>query len=214
MRNPSVIALSVSLALSLALPVSAIASEVDDAQGLCQDKIRDVYGVSKLRDVWTEQVGNHKFQVHGKVKANDQLHPFECKVKHGQVQSYSYDGPHDRHGDDDSGNLGKAVAIGAGLAIVAAIVASQAGDGDKDAASTLTVRKSALEDDCHDALESRIRYDRDASAQIALKNTRVTGHDLAGEATVTYYDESPNRATFTCHYDKHGRLLDSSYHLY
>jgi hypothetical protein len=206
--------LSAALALSLALPVSAIATEADDAQGLCQGKIREVYGVSKLRDVWTEQVGNHKFEVHGKVKANDHLYPFECKVKRGQVQSYAYNGPHDRHGDDDSGGLGKAVAIGAGLAIVAAAVASQAGDGDKDGASTLNDRKSVLEDDCHDGLESRIRYDRNGSAQVALKHTQVTGHDLTGEARVTYYDESPNRGTFTCHFDKHGRLLDSSYHLY
>ena len=214
MRHCALVPLSAALALALALPVSAIAAEVDDAQGLCQDKIREVYDVSKLRDVWTEQVGNHKFQVHGKVKANDQLYPFECKIKHGQVQSYSYDGPHDRHGDDNSGNLGKAVAIGAGLAIVAAIVASQAGDGDKDGTSTLNVQKSVLEDDCHDALESRIRYERNGSAQVALKHTQVNGRDLTGEARVTYYDESPNRGTFTCHFDKHGRLLDSSYQLY
>jgi hypothetical protein len=214
MPRRSATPLATAVALSLALPATAFGSELDDAQQLCQDKIREVYGVSHLRDVWSEQLGNHKFKVHGKVKADNHLYPFDCKVKHGQVQSYAYSGPHDRHEKDDNSNLGAAIAIGAGLAIVAAIAASQSGDGDKQGSSSLTVRKSVLEDDCHDGLESRLRYDRNGSAQIALRNTHVKGNDLVGEATVTYYDENPNRATFTCHFDKHGRLLDSSYHLY
>jgi hypothetical protein len=114
---------SAAVVLSLTLPVGATASDLDDAQRLCQDRIREVYGVSKLRDVWAEQIGNNKFKVYGKVKADNQLYPFDCKVKHGQVQSYAYDGPHGRPKDDDNSKLGTAVAVGAGLAIIAAIAA-------------------------------------------------------------------------------------------
>ena len=63
--------------LSLTLPVAADASDLDDAQRLCQDRIREVYGVSKLRDVWAEQIGNNKFMVYG----HDAV---EARVRHDQ----------------------------------------------------------------------------------------------------------------------------------
>ena len=204
--------------LSLTLPVAADASDLDDAQRLCQDRIREVYGVSKLRDVWAEQIGNNKFKVYGKVKADNQLYPFDCKVKHGQVQSYAYDGPHGRHKDDDNNKLGTAVAVGAGLAIIAAIAASQSGDGDKpkstSSASGHGRSQAALEDDCHDEVEARVRHDQDRWARVALRNTHTNNDQLFGEATVTYGDRQPHLATFTCHFDDYGRVVDSSYQLY
>jgi len=201
--------------LSLTLPVGATASDLDDAQRLCQDRIREVYGVGKLRDVWAEQIGNSKFKVYGKVKADNQLYPFDCKVKHGQVQSYAYDGPHGRHKDDDS-KLGTAVAVGAGLAIVAAIAASQSGDSDKSRSTSISHGRSqaALEDDCHDAVEARVRHDQERWARVAFRNSRVRGDQLTGEANVTYGDRQPHLATFTCYFDNHGRVVDSSYQLY
>lgn len=213
MPHPLVLPLSAALVSSLALLTTpAFATEADDAERLCEERIREVYGVSRLRDVWSEQVGNHKFRVHGKVKNDNQLYPFDCKIKYGQVQSYAYEGPHDRHGDHD-GKLGTALAVGAGLAIVAALAATRSGDGGQGEPS-LQVPKTALEDDCHDALESRIRYDRDASAQVSLRGSNLNGRDLSGEARVSYQAERPNRASFTCHFDPDGRLLDSSYQLY
>lgn len=212
MPHPAVVPLTSALVLALALPSPAYATEADDAQRLCEERIREVYGVSHLRDVWTEQVGNHKFRVQGQVKDDHQLYPFDCKIKYGQVQSYAYEGPHDRHGDHD-GKLGTALAVGAGLAIVAAIAASRSGDGGQGEPS-LQVAKTALDDDCHDALESRIRYERNGAAQVSLRNTELSGRDLSGEARVSYYDGRAKRASFTCHFDPQGRLLDSSYQLY
>jgi uncharacterized membrane protein len=216
MRYPLPVTSSATLALSLLLSTSAFASDASYAQQLCEDKIRDVYGVSKLRDVWTDQIGNSKFKVYGKVKANSQLYPFDCKVKHGQVQSYSYEGPHDRHTDDSDRKVGTAVAVGAGLAIIAAIAASQSGDNEK-AKSTGTGHgrsQAVLEDDCHDAVEARVRHDQERSARVALRNSRVSGDQLFGEATVTYGDRQPHLATFTCYLDSYGRVVDSSYQLY
>lgn len=206
---------ALAVSLCLLLPGAAIASEEDRAKQLCRDKIRDVYGESNFHQVWGEQVGNHKFKIHGKVKVDDHKYPFECKVKHGHIKSYAYHGPHSRHrdheGDDDS-NLGTALAVGAGLAIVAALAASQGDGGSKS--SQLQVSKSVLEDDCHDALQYRIRDEHDYTARVHLSNSRIEGHDLVGDARVKYDREHPHHATFRCHFDSRGRVMDSQYHLY
>lgn len=218
MTRPRLIPLAAAFALSLALPAAAVGSEFDDAQRLCQDKIREVYGVGHLRDVWAEQIGNHKFKVYGKVRHDDQLYPFDCKVKHGQVQSYAYEGPHGRHKDDGDSKLGTAIAVGAGLAIIAAIAASQSGGDDKPKSASTTSShgrgKTALEDDCHDAVEARVRHDQERWARIALRNTHESGDQLFGQATVTYGDRQPHQANVTCYLDSYGRVIDSSYQLY
>ena len=218
MPRRSATPLATAVALFLALPASAFGSEFEDAQRLCQDKIREVYGVSHLRDVWSEQIGNHKFKVYGKVRHDDQLYPFDCKVKHGQVQAYAYEGPHGRHKDGGDSKLGTAIAVGAGLAIIAAIAASQSGDGDKSKSGGTTSShgrsKTAIEDDCHDAVEARVRHDQERWARVAIRNTHTGGDQLFGEATVTYGDRKPHLATFTCYLDNYGRVVDSSYQLY
>jgi hypothetical protein len=216
MRLGPATSLTAPFLLFLTVPIAASAADLYEAQRLCEDRIRDVYGVSKVRDVWAEQVGNDKFKVYGKVKADNQLYPFDCKVKHGQVQSYAYEGPHGRHKDDDDSKLGTAVAVGAGLAIVAALAASQSKDGGQSRSPGATFGRSqtALEDDCHDAVEARVRHDQERWARVAFRNSRVSGDQLSGQANVTYGDRQPHLATFTCYYDDYGRVVDSSYQLY
>jgi hypothetical protein len=203
--------------LGLLLPLTAMASEEDRAIQLCESKISNVYGVSNFRHVSSEREGNHKFLVHGKVRYDDHKYNFNCKVKHGEIRSFAYNGPHKRHqdDDDDDNNVGAIVAVGAGLAILAAIAASQSDDNDESGkGSTLTVSKSVLEDDCHDTLQYRIRDEHDYSARVNIKDSRIDGHDLVGNAKVKYDRDDPQHATYTCHFDSRGRVLDSSYHIY
>ena len=210
--------LAAAMILGYLLPLTAMASEENRAIQLCESRIENVYGVNNFRHVSSEREGNHKFRVHGKVRYDDHKYNFNCKVKRGEVKSYAYNGPHKRHHDDhddDDSNIGAVVAVGAGLAILAAIAASQSDDNDEhDKGSTLSVSQSVLEDDCHDSLQYRIRDEHDYSARVNLKDSRVDGHNLVGNARVKYDRESPQRATYTCHFDSRGRLLDSSYYLY
>ena len=210
--------LAAAIILGFLLPLTAVASEEDRAIQLCESKIKDVYGVSNFRHVSSEREGNHKFLVHGKVSYYDHKHNFTCKVNHGNVKSNSYKAPHKRQRYDHDyyhSNVGAVVAVGAGLAILAAIAASQSDDNDKsDRGSTLSVSKSVLEDDCHDTLQYRIRDEHDYSARVNLKDSRIDGHNLVGNARVKYDRDDPQHATYTCHFDSRGRLLDSSYHLY
>ena len=198
-------------------PLSTMASEQRAAEQLCRSKIEDVYGVSNFRNLWSEREGNHKFRVHGQVKRDHHKYDFNCKVKHGNVKSYAYDGPHNRHSDkdDDDGNMGAVVAVGAGLAIIAALAASQADDEpDRSTRSSPPVSKSVLEDECHDMLQYRIRDEHDYTARVSLRDAHIEGRDLVGEASVQYDRDRPHRLSYTCHFDSRGRMMDSRYHLY
>ncbi len=208
--------LAVGIMLTLTLPLPAIASEENRAKKLCKSKIEDVYGVNNFRNVWSEREGNHKFRIHGQVKTHNHKYDFNCKIKHGNVKSYAYDGPHNRHRDnDDDSNIGTVVAVGAGLAIIAALAASQGGaDDSHDTNPSLRVSKSVLEDECHDMLQYRIRDEHDYTARVSLKDARIEGHDLVGDAKVKYDREHPQYATYTCHFDSRGRMMDSRYNLH
>ena len=197
---------------------SALAGQDDNAERLCKSKIQDVYGVNDFRNIWTETLGNHKFRVHGQVKTHNHKYDFNCKVKNGNIKSYAYNGPHERHGDNDKDDsMGAAIAVGAGLAIIAAVAASQADDNnnnDQRKTSTPKVSQTVLEDECHDMLQYRIRDEHDYTAQVHMKSARLQGHDLVGDAKVKYDRGHPHHAQFTCHFDNRGRLMDSRYRLY
>jgi hypothetical protein len=180
-------ALIAGVILTFLLPTFAMASDEDKAEHLCKSKIQDVYGVSDFRHVSSEREGIHKFMVHGKVKVDDNKYDFNCKVKNGNVKSYAYKGPHYRHKDDAD---------------------------DHDKGSTLSVNKSVLEEECHETLQYRIRDEHDYTARVNLKEARIEGHDLIGDAKIKYEREHPQHATYTCHFDSRGRVKDSSYHLY
>jgi hypothetical protein len=212
----STTALAVAALIS-GLSGAALASDEEkEAKKLCKHKIQEVYGARKFRENWVEQVGNHKFKVHGQAVVEDYWHSYDCKVKNGSLKSYSYDGPARHHSsseNDDDSKLGTAIAVGAGVAILAAL-ASQSGEDDRRGESTPDVKKSVLEDDCHDILQYRIRDEHDRSARVKMQDSAINGHDLKGEAKVKYDHGRPHHASYTCHFDRHGRIVDSSYYLY
>jgi len=212
-KNISILlALVFSVAFLFASTVSA--SEEHEARKLCKSKITEIYGVKQFSDLLTDQVGNHKFKIQGKVRVSNHKYPFNCKVKNGYVKSYAYNGPHDRHPehkDDDDSNVGAAIAVGAGLAIIAALAASS---NDDHGSSNISSSKTVLEDDCHDMLQYRLRDEHDGTATVRMKSSQLRGKDLKGEIKVKYLRRNDQRGSYTCHFNKNGRLLDSSYHLY
>ena len=214
MRKTFLILLIIIFSITIVFGPTASASEEHNARKLCKHKITEVYGVNQFSELLTDQVGNHKFKIQGKVKFSNHKYPFNCKVKNGYVKSYAYNGPHDRHperNDDDDDNIGAAIAVGAGLAIIAAIAASSA---DNHGNSNLSISKSVLEDDCHDMLQYRIRDEHDETATVRMKSSQISGHNLKGDIKVKYLRRNDQRGSYTCHYHKNGQLKDSSYHLY
>lgn len=210
--------LAMVFSVSLVFSSTLAASEPHQARKLCKSKITEVYGVNQFSDLLTDQLGHHKFKIQGKVRVHNHKYPFNCKIKNGRVKSYAYNGPHDRHpeykydDDDDHSNIGTAIAVGAGLAIIAAL-ASQS-DDDHHEKSSISTSKTILEDDCHDMLQYRLRDEHDATANVHMKSSQLNGRDLKGEIKVKYLRRNDQRGSYSCHFDSSGRLLDSSYHLY
>ena len=194
--------------LTLVAPLAASAAEEDKARKACKAKITDTYDLRKFRNAWVERLGHHKFQVHGEARFDHQWYDYQCKVKQGQVRSFAYHGPHNRHGNDSDTNT--AVAVGVGLAIAAVVVSA----ADNDRHNDLSVPKTVLEDDCHDILQYRIRDEHDHTAAVKMRESRLKGRDLSGEAKVKYQHHSPHHVTYTCHFDGKGHITDSSYRLH
>jgi hypothetical protein len=198
----------------VSFPFSASASNTgeNNAEQACTSKIKNVYGINKFRNVWADRLGHHKFKVHGQVKVRDHFYEFNCKTKNGEVVSFAYDGPHGRHKNDD--DLATAVAVAAGLAIVAGIAASQDDDKGHDRDRGSLPSQTVLEDECHDMLQYRIRDEHDYTARVNIREAKLKGRDLTGDAKVNYDRGHPHQALFTCHFDNRGRLMDSSYRLH
>ena len=214
-RHGRSVLVNILATLSVLLPGAVLADAYDQATEVCKNKINSVYAVSKFRNVHAEQLGNHKFQVYGKVRRNDRGYPFNCKVKNGSVASYHYDGPHGHGSKKDNDDLGTALAVGAGLAIIAAVAASQSKSGNSSAGtSTTTVGKTVLEDNCHDMLQYRIRDEHHYTAEVRMKSSRVEGNTLVGTAKASYAGEQPHQVEYTCYVDSQGRVMDTRYHLY
>lgn len=197
--------------LAVGAPPSAHAGwSKDEAVELCEDRITDVYGLSRFRDVWAEKLGHRKYRVNGQVKYEGHKYPFNCKVKNGYVKSYYYSGPHSR--DDDDKDLGAALAIGAGLAIVAAIAAS-ADKGDKDV-SKLKADREVLEDNCHDELVYRMRDEHRDLEYVRLESSSVKGTKMTGKGRVRWDHHSPGSFNYSCYFNSHGEVTDSNYLYY
>jgi len=211
--------LSVMLvALLVSLAGNAQATEEQAIQA-CQDRMRSEYDVNKFRNVFAERSGNHKYRVYGKVKIRGDRYPFSCRVKRGDVRSYSYNGPHgDRHKNSE-----KNLAIGVGLAALAAaaIIASNKNSnenaGFESAWDTNSpVDKEYLEDECHDTLASRIRHEHDDVKRVRLNSSQLghQGRKLTGRGHIRWDYGHPSELEFMCQFDRNGRVIDSYYSYY
>lgn len=207
MKHSKTLLLAGVAALALGSYSTAFANEEDEAVRICERYISDEFGVDKFRNVWAEPKGHHKFKVHGNVKYQHDKHPFDCVVKRGHVKSYHYNGPHPGLAGDDDGmsdNAKKALAVGAGLAIVAALA---------NAAKDKGHGQTHMEDDCAEALAHRMRDDHHDSARFSITSSKLDGDILSGEGNVKWGHARPNHVEFSCLFQDH-RVDDTNYVLY
>ena len=203
-----------AVAFAFAVPTSAFA---DNQQAIytCVEKIQSIYGVKDFRNTSADRLGHNKFKVYGKAKYNDHKYPFNCKIKNGRVKSYHYDGPHANSASDDS-DLGAAVAIGAGLAIIGALAASSMSSNSDNSSSSnsLQIDKNRLEDECHDELSYRMRDEHHTSADVRIMSSEIHRNELRGDGKVRWANSRADHFTYTCHFDDQGWARDSQYYLY
>ena len=207
MNHAKTFLLAAAVGVTLGSNSAAFANEEDDAVRLCERQISDTYDVNKFHNVWAEPQGHHKFKVHGNVKYQHDKHPFDCVVKRGYVQSFHYNGPHPGLAGDNDGmsdNAKKALAVGAGLAIVAALANTAKDKG---------YSQTHMQDDCADALTHRMRNDHHDSARFSITRSELKGDILSGEGNVRWGHDRPNHVEFSCLFQNH-RVDDTNYVLY
>ncbi len=194
--------------LALALQATAHADE-DYATRVCKGKITDEYHLDDFRNVWAEQLGHHKWKIHGRVGHRGDYDRFDCTIQEGQVRSYHYEGSHSRYHDDDdddtSDSKKAAVAIGAGLAIAALVAAARSSSGSD---------KSHREDDCSDELSRRLRRDHHKTASVHIRDSQSEGDELYGSGRVSWDHSRGNRIEFSCWFNDRDFVVDSEYKLY
>ena len=201
----------------LMLPTVVMASDQDRVANLCKQKIGDLYGVDRFERVRAEKAGHHRWLVQGRVKYRHNKYPFECQIKEGRVRSWTYDGASPRHAadrDDNKEALGVALAVGAGIALAAALNDDHSHSDDDSDAGRMEVGKTIMEDNCLERLRYRIRDEQNRTARVSLESARVRGHDLVGDARVVYQGHHPHDASYTCHFDRRGHVLDTDYQLF
>lgn len=122
LHSPSTVLLS----LMLATPGVAFAYGTEDAIRDCEQRIRDEYQLTDLRNAHATQLeGDKHFQVEGKAKVDGDKYPWTCEIKNRHVTMAEYDGP--RHK-----GLSTAEKIAIGAAAVAIGVAASEADKDRD----------------------------------------------------------------------------------
>jgi hypothetical protein len=220
------VVVSLLLIMSSLVFSNSNASE-EKAIDACENKIRSIYGVDQFKHVEAEKIGHHIYIVRGKVKYQDAKHPFSCRAKRGQVLSYHYEGPSKYTGNRDNhhhkSHTGRNVAIGVGVAaIIGAILVnsskddSSKGDNKNSNHYAKNMASEDLEDSCHETVEGRIKRNYHTIRRVKFKHDTIK-HDRRnayGNGRVVYYNGDRTDFSFSCDFNRNGRVIDSSYSIY
>jgi hypothetical protein len=111
------------MSLALAAPGAAFAYDTEDAVRDCEQRIRDEYQLTDLRNSQGTQLGGDKhYRVEGKAKVDGDKYPWSCEVKDRRVAMTRFEGP--KHKGMSSAEK---VAVGVAAAVAIGAAASQAG---------------------------------------------------------------------------------------
>lgn len=224
---PRSLAFSVSLALALqlGLPLPARADyDQRDAIRDCEHRVNRHEGSSEFKNLVAEARGRHDYAVSGRTRraGSDDWSPFQCTVRHGEVTSWNIGRGHHDDEDDDGGDAAKAVAIGAGVlgvALIAAAAASAAGDDaprydkrrDDWHSYDPFADPQALRSECQQELVRHLRHDHGPVSDVRLADAHLQGRQLADHGEVSWASGEFSKITYTCQYDRTGRVVDGDY---
>lgn len=82
------------LSLALTAPGAAFAYGTDDAIRDCEQRIRDEYQLTDLRNSsGTQLSGDKHYRIEGKAKVSGDKYPWSCEVKDRRVTMTRFEGP-------------------------------------------------------------------------------------------------------------------------
>jgi hypothetical protein len=225
MSHARKIKFSLALAAVLVAP-SAFAYNDFSARSDCIGKVAG-WGsqYSSAHDVQVSETGYKSYSVNGKVNDREgRERRFDCRVENREVVSWNVSSDSDNH---DKKNHGKALAIGAGIVGVAAVIGILAANANKaksddpehdEKRKTYNAGKEPPFDDmrflrteCKRVLTAHLNADHGDVQRLNLDNADLTGRTLSGDGSVTFASGGERILSFSCAFDRAGTIYDGNY---
>ncbi|EXI74942.1 MAG TPA: hypothetical protein PK440_10280 [Candidatus Accumulibacter phosphatis] len=222
MADSKTIKLALAIAALVAAP-AAFAYNDSSAQGDCVGKVAG-WGssYSHAHDVRVDETGYKSYNVTGLVTDRDgREHRFDCRVENREVVSWNVSQHRDH--DHKKSDTGKALAIGAGVVGVAALIAVLASSKSSDAEheekrTTYSAGKESpfadmryLRSECKRVLTAHLSSDHGDVQRLELTNSDLNGRTLSGDGSVTFERGGERNLTFSCAFDRAGTIYDGNY---
>ena len=209
--------LSVAITAVLASP-SAFAYNQSDAIEDCQSKIFDDSQYSKYSDprgATAQETGRNSYKVTGLVKDRDKKdHRFNCRIEHREVASWNVSP--EAISDSDKKT---AAAIGAGVLGLAILAAAVSGDKDHDNKQNSYAKGESspfddmgyLKQECANEVRRHLDRDHGSVRDLELTYPHLNGRTLTGNGRVSFERGGRRELSFTCDFDRRGRVQDGHY---
>ena len=209
--------LSVAIAAVLASP-SAFAYNQSDAIEDCQSKIFDDSQYSRFsspHDTTAQETGRNSYKVTGLVKDRDKKdHRFNCRIEHREVASWNVSP--EQISDSDKKT---AAAIGAGVLGLAILAAAVSGDKDHDNKQNSYAKGESspfddmgyLKQECANEVRRHLDRDHGSVRDLELTYPHLNGRTLTGNGRVSFERGGRRELSFTCDFDRRGRVQDGHY---
>ncbi len=209
--------LSVAIAAALASP-SAFAYNQSDAIEDCQSKIFDDSQYSRFsspHDTTAQETGRNSYKVTGLVKDRDKKdHRFNCRIDHREVASWNVSP--EQISDSDKKT---AAAIGAGVLGLAILAAAVSGDKDHDNKQNSYAKgenspfddMGYLKQECANEVRRHLDRDHGSVRDLELTYPHLNGRTLTGNGRVSFERGGRRELSFTCDFDRRGRVQDGHY---
>ena len=209
--------LSVAIAAVLASP-SAFAYNQSDAIEDCQSKIFDDSQYSRFsspHDTTAQETGRNSYKVTGLVKDRDKKdHRFNCRIDHREVASWNVSP--EAISDSDKKT---AAAIGAGVLGLAILAAAVSGDKDHDNKQNSYAKgenspfddMGYLKQECANEVRRHLDRDHGSVRDLDLTYPHLNGRTLTGNGRVSFERGGRRELSFTCDFDRRGRVQDGHY---
>lgn len=209
--------LSLAIAAAMASP-AAFAYDQTDAIEDCQDKIFDDSQYSRYsapHGATAQETGRNSYKVTGLVKDRDKKdHRFNCRIDHREVVSWNVSP--EAISDSDKKT---AAAIGAGVLGLAILAAAVSGDKDHDNKRNSYEKgenspfddMGYLQRECTNEVRRHLDRDHGAVRDLELTYPHLNGRTLTGNGRVSFERGGRRELSFTCDFDRRGRVQDGHY---
>jgi len=222
MKPMSSLTTRILLALTMTIPVPATSFagyDRGDAEDDCKYKIRSTHQYDSFSGVNVEDKGHHSFKVTGQVRSdnNNKKHNFNCQIRHREITSWNVSS---HSVDKDNKN---AAIVGAGiigLAAIAAIASNHNKDDDHDEQRDHYYSgsdenpfddMSYLKKQCRHEIRSHLNQDHGRVDKLKFEHVQLNHRNLKGDGWVTFKGSQGRDLTFTCEFDRNGRIHDGYY---